>query len=476
MSHQTFQCPNCNASLDYDGHNLTIRCDYCNTSVIVPESLRASSPLSSAQAFSALPGQIAQIKEIARLARSGRKAEATQLYRSIFGGSMDEASQAVDRLAAGNASIVTNISMGDFPTTTIDPQTVSRVGRTIGCATFGFILLMILLTVGVPLVVMAAIGDNVVSALFNQVFSTVTETTTSTSSTTSSTPVPEVNVMVQEALATAFPSQVLNPADTGFAQVVLTFGGEGIGPGLFEDARHIGVDGDGNIYVADYIGGRIQKFDATGKFITLWMVDTKLPLTGLAVDRQGTVYVVQSGRITRYDGATGQSLGQLPGDFYDHLTLTADGSLIASVYRNQDDIVRLDNQGNETLRLAEAISGQTGDSELNTLVAADGLGNIYALGTFNEAVFKFGPDGKFINRFGGDGDQPGQFRAPGTIAVDGQGRVYVSDFKGIQVFDSTGRYLDLIQVDGYAFGLVFNDQNELFVAARTQVVKYTINE
>jgi sugar lactone lactonase YvrE len=94
------------------------------------------------------------------------------------------------------------------------------------------------------------------------------------------------------------------------------------------------------------------------------------------------------------------------------------------------------------------------------------------LGTFNNAVFKFGPDGKYINRFGGDGDERGQFRAPQAIAVDGRGRVYVSDMKGIQRFDADGRYLDLFRADGStASGMVFNDRNELFVVAREKVIK-----
>ena len=50
----------------------------------------------------------------------------------------------------------------------------------------------------------------------------------------------------------------------GFATVVMTFGGEGIGPGLFTDARSIAVDGAGNIYVGEYGNGRIQVFDSDG--------------------------------------------------------------------------------------------------------------------------------------------------------------------------------------------------------------------
>ncbi|HLN97228.1 MAG TPA: hypothetical protein VK208_01980 [Pyrinomonadaceae bacterium] len=91
-------------------------------------------------------------------------------------------------------------------------------------------------------------------------------------------------------------------------------------------------------------------------------------------------------------------------------------------------------------------------------------------------MFKFGPDGKFMTRFGSDGDQPGQFRAPSAIAVDGKGRVYVSDFKGVQVFDGNGRYVAVFKPAGTASGMVFNDKNELFVAARNQVLKLVLNE
>ena len=128
----------------------------------------------------------------------------------------------------------------------------------------------------------------------------------------------------------------------------------------------------------------------------------------------------------------------------------------------------------QTIR--KAISSASGDSELDTKVAVDGLGNIYALGTFNNGVFKFGPDGKFLNRFGDAGDQPGQFRAALSIAVDGKGRVYVSDIKGVQVFDSNGRYLNAFKPETTAFGMLFNDKGELFIAARNRVLKYSINE
>ena len=266
------------------------------------------------------------------------------------------------------------------------------------------------------------------------------------------------------------------PANT-FAKVLLDFGREGIGPEMFNDARSIAVDGAGRIYVGEYTGGRIQVFDPAGKFVTQWSIgDRKTLLRGLAADRQGIVYVVAGGRIDRYRGETGEKLGTLEYERngFDDVTTAADGGLVTAWQSNRDDIVVFDKNGKLVRTIPEAISGASGDSELAMRVAVDGAGNIYALGRFNDGVFKFARDGKFLNRFGSGGDQPGQFRAAYSIAVDGYGRIYVGDMKGIQVFDANGRYLSLIGLQGMAFGMVFNDKNELFVIARDHVVKFEV--
>jgi sugar lactone lactonase YvrE len=262
-----------------------------------------------------------------------------------------------------------------------------------------------------------------------------------------------------------------------FANVLLEFGKEGIGPGMFNDARSIAVDGDGRIYVGEYTGGRIQVFDSTGKFISQWNFgDRKSLLRGLAADRKGTVYVVTRGSVDRYHGETGEKLGSLDYERsgFDDVSAGAGGGLVTAWHSNRDDIVVFDSNGKVTLKIPAAISTASGDSELSMRVAVDGSGSIYALGTFNYAIFKFGRDGKFINRFSGSGDQPGQLRAPLSIAVDGYGRVYVGDIKGVQVFDADGRYLNMIDIKNAPFGLVFNDKNELFIAARDHVAKYAI--
>ena len=262
-----------------------------------------------------------------------------------------------------------------------------------------------------------------------------------------------------------------------FANVMFEFGSKGIGPGMFTDARSIAVDSEGRIYVGEYTGGRIQVFDSAGKFLSQWSIgDRKTILRGLAADRKGTVYAVHGGRINRYKGETGEPLGQLEYERsgFDDVTVGADGGIVAALHGNRDDIVKFDSNGKVAGTIPSAISGASGDSELSMRVAVDGSGQVYALGRFASAVFKFARDGKFLTRFGGDGDKPGQLRSAYSIAVDGYGRVYVGDIKGIQVYDADGRYLAILEQKGMAFGMVLNDKNELFVVSPEHVIKYSV--
>jgi len=109
-------------------------------------------------------------------------------------------------------------------------------------------------------------------------------------------------------------------------------------------------------------------------------------------------------------------------------------------------------------------------------VAVDGLDQIYALGSFNEVVFKFTADGRFVNRFGSRGNEPGQFTSPSAIAIDQQGNVYIADMLKILIFDSDGRFIDQFEAPGGApSGLAFDQQNNLYVVARITVLKYQIS-
>ncbi len=61
-------------------------------------------------------------------------------------------------------------------------------------------------------------------------------------------------------------------------------------------------------------------------------------------------------------------------------------------------------------------------------------------------------DLRLLFAFGGEGDQPGQFRNPSGIALDLEGNVYIADTGNhrVQKFDSHGRFLK--QVGGFGWG------------------------
>ena len=116
----------------------------------------------------------------------------------------------------------------------------------------------------------------------------------------------------------------------------------------------------------------------------------------------------------------------------------------------------------------------TGDSEMNARVAVDGSGNIYDLAYFNEAVFVFSAQGRYISRFASVGDEKGQLTSPRFIAVDNLGRIYIADFPGVMIYANDGRYLDTLAVNGAVMGMAFDDQNNLYLVADEQVLRYKL--
>lgn len=397
-SNQTFQCPSCGAALVAQGDARQVKCPYCSTQVIVPDSLRTPQP--------------------------------------------------------GPPSVVV---VQAPPTAPAAPARSSAGGCLVGLV-FSVVIL------------------GIIGFLTFSLFQPVTSVVPNISG-----PLIEMSTAIAAQPSTA-PTQVPTPTETpGYASIALQFGSAGTGTGFFDEARGVGADGDGNIYVSEYTSGRVQRFDPTGKFLNTWKTAGKNSVRGLAVDRAGTVYVVRAGAILKYNGADGTLLDTFKGehdDYFDDVAVLTDGSLAAVSQHNRDDLVRLTAQGKIVSRIERAISGQSDHDqpELLTRIAVDGQGNLFALGEFNNAVFKFAPDGKFVTHFGSQGSGPGQFSAAQGIAIDNQGRVYVSDGARIQVFAPDGRYLAEIDDIGGALGLSFTSQNELLVAARDHVVKLTLNQ
>jgi len=79
-------------------------------------------------------------------------------------------------------------------------------------------------------------------------------------------------------------------------------------------------------------------------------------------------------------------------------------------------------------------------------------------------ISKFAPDGTFIKSFGSWGYADGQFRAPHSLAMDSQGRLFVADRgnRRIQIFDQEGTHLDTWYQFSRISGLFIDDDDVVF--------------
>jgi ribosomal protein L7/L12 len=247
---EALKCPECAAPLDppADGAR-TMRCPYCQCTVLLSNTSGAT-VVDRGAGLGVAIGRAVEMAQATAQLRAGNKIEAIRIYRQIHGSDLVTAKAAVERLAAGqNAGVRVAAARAANPRL--------RVGITV--AIFGVVI-----------AVMAVVGTVVRvldSALPNQQTNAVP-----------SMPAPPAPFIPPPPL----------PPPPAFADQVLEFGSEGIGAGQFKDARSIGLDGAGHIFVGEYDGGRIQVFDADGKFLKTWRIDSKNVLSNLAVNREGT--------------------------------------------------------------------------------------------------------------------------------------------------------------------------------------------
>jgi sugar lactone lactonase YvrE len=256
--------------------------------------------------------------------------------------------------------------------------------------------------------------------------------------------------------------------------VVQTLGSKGTGPGRLDDARGLALDGDGYIYVAEYEGGRVQRFTPDGKFERSWIVQGKGYLSGLAADRAGNVYLSRSDGLRKFKGADGTLLWQkATPQTRNGLLALPDGNLLTHTWiagpkggYSGESFAWLDPEGTVLRSFPDQVRDLAESAGHAEEFAVDGQGVVYATSRNPDAVFKFAPDGKYLNRFGSAGSAPGQINSPNALALDGQDRLYIADTNGIQVFDKDGRYLARIPQNDFIPAMVFDDQDNLFLIAR----------
>ncbi|MBI3098208.1 MAG: hypothetical protein HYY93_08210 [Planctomycetes bacterium] len=191
--------------------------------------------------------------------------------------------------------------------------------------------------------------------------------------------------------------------------LVTWWGGRGAISGRFQSPRGLAVDRQGNVYVVD-LSCRVQKFTPDGRHLLTWTLPSNQigNPEDLATDRDGNILVTDTHyyRILRYS-TEGKLLnmfgarGEGPGEFIFPVGLAVgkDGAIYVTEYGG------------------------------------------------NDRVQVFTSEGKFLRQWGKFGDAPGEFNRPQDVAVDDdRDRVYVADAANhrLQVFTREGEFIRIL--------------------------------
>jgi DNA-binding beta-propeller fold protein YncE len=209
----------------------------------------------------------------------------------------------------------------------------------------------------------------------------------------------------------------------------------------------------------------------------------------MAGDYRGNLYVARSGDLLIYSMADTSQTGSIPGHFPDlnHDQVIADpaNNLYAVSTTNGNSVLKY-SPGAEIVwgkdQILEGIAPKNKPSDVSELIV-DGLGNIFILNRVGYEIYKFDPQGNFVDRFGSRGDEPMQFSSPASITVDGKGRLFLLDSAQgyvLKIFDNSGTYLKVLPWPDeitYPRMLLFDANGNLYTVTNTnQVARMTISE
>jgi DNA-binding beta-propeller fold protein YncE len=206
---------------------------------------------------------------------------------------------------------------------------------------------------------------------------------------------------------------------------------------------------EGKIYVCDTQVAGVAIADLARRKLKLLkpagQAAMKIPIN-IAVDKDGTCYVTDTGRgqvlIYSKAGALLETLGKA-GEMKPCGIALAGERLYVTDLVGQNVLVY--NKANRQLLFTVPRSRTNEQARLAgpTNVALDPQGRIYVSDSRGFEAKIYDAEGNFIRTIGEQGVTPGQFTLPKGIGADREGRVYVLDAAApvIQLFDSQGKLL-----------------------------------
>jgi sugar lactone lactonase YvrE len=299
---------------------------------------------------------------------------------------------------------------------------------------------------------------------------------------------------------------------------LLAWGQKGDKPGEFHSPIGIAINAKDEVFVTDLNNARVQKFDASGKFLSGFDLPLDNPprktnlAGGIALDPDGLIYLSymgqhkiavysEEGKLVREWGKKGAGDGELsqPGG----IVFTKEGTLLVADQGNHR-IQKFTRDGTFLGKWGEhgTLPGQFGGAEPTGsrfagphFVSLDSHGRVYTTEGTLGRVQQLSTEGMPLASWGSKGDEPGGFGAletgfskisfgPIAVMVDRHDRVWVSSLNDrVQAFTPEGKHLFGITASGekpgelaQPHGMAMDSQGHLYVcdAGNQRIQKFAL--
>jgi gliding motility-associated-like protein len=256
------------------------------------------------------------------------------------------------------------------------------------------------------------------------------------------------NIYVADAMNNRI--QKFPPGSTNATDGITVAGGNGPGPAAnqLNSPLSVFVDAAGDIYVADFLNGRVQKFLAGSTSATNGITVAAYQLGGpysIFVDNKGNVYVtdVVNGGVYFFPWfASATTAGVLVAsgvNFPTSVCIDAAGNIYVAD-GTFDVVAKFPPATSPAPFSGITVAGGNGfGAGPNqfigpTAIYVDGSGSLYVADEGNNRVMKFPPgstsgtNGVVVAGGYGEGSAANQLNSPNSIYVDGSGNIYVADY------------------------------------------------
>jgi DNA-binding beta-propeller fold protein YncE len=217
--------------------------------------------------------------------------------------------------------------------------------------------------------------------------------------------------------------------------------------GTFNEPWGIAIASDGSVYVTDTWSHRVEKFTASGKFITAWGIfgqgetpDSFYGPRGLAVDSEGRVYVTDTGnkRIAVFD-PNGNFITQFgsagfdPGQFDEPVGIAIDKNgtvyVVDTWNRRVQTFIPIETEGNLSFVPEKQwdVYGWFGQSLDNKpFIAVNDELHVFLTDPDGFRAMEFDQNGTLI-RVWDDLNPNSSLGMPSGVAIDNDGHVWITD-------------------------------------------------